>query len=343
MCIKLCSSNKDRDLVTNDIHPKGEQYQPVQHLCTCTFTKFVFLLIVAVLFVEFWGRSLVERVNRGIDGQPSAVRTSNYVINEPATGVFEKHQLPRIVEGFCNGTMKNDDNIPVDVRDLIIGFIREQFHLEWRGTYLFAVHPNPIDFDRTDMSYEFVARIDGRKEIRMRHLGDPEMEFSKHGAQGSKSQDSADHWTSVTLKVSRRLVEEDGWETWATSTVDVPNFHEMLQQKLRVDLNLPKLVIPKNDVQERGDVRYFRVRPNRIYMTRFYCNGDGGGSYEVVPTDEEKPISEEKRNDPSVWLTVNYNYDSTGKWKWDVVDGLKFMKADATSVDPMGGGWCQFL
>eukprot|EP01083_Nonionella_stella_P280580 954486_1 len=113
------STKKGRDLVKNDIHQKGEQYQPVQHLCTCTFTKFVFLLIVAVLFVEFWGRSLVERVNRGIDGPPSAVRTSNYVINEPATGVFEKPQAPRVVDAFYNGSMKNDDNIPVDVRDLI--------------------------------------------------------------------------------------------------------------------------------------------------------------------------------------------------------------------------------
>eukprot|EP01083_Nonionella_stella_P128824 390493_1 len=107
MCIKLCSSNKDRDLVTNDIHPKNEKYQPVQHLCTCTFTKFVFLLIVAVLFVEFWGRSLVERVNRGVDDPPYGVTRVNYVINEPRTDVFEKPQVSRVVDALYNGSMKN--------------------------------------------------------------------------------------------------------------------------------------------------------------------------------------------------------------------------------------------
>eukprot|EP01083_Nonionella_stella_P128825 390494_1 len=342
MCIKLCSSNKDRDLVTNDIHPKNEKYQPVQHLCTCTFTKFVFLLIVAVLFVEFWGRSLVERVNRGIDGPPSAVRTTNYVINEPATGVFEKHQLPRIVEGFCNGTMKNDDNIPVDVRDLIIGFIREQFHLEWRGTYLFAVHPNPIDFDRTDMSYEFVARIDGRKEIRMRHQENifkhywkssdkPEMNFCKHGAQGSKSQDSADHWTSVTLKVSHLDAKRE-WKTWDITTVDVPNFHETLQDKLRDDLHLPELVIPKNkfNVQEYGGVKYFDLSARHLSMTRFYCDSEGGGSYEVVQSDNPRDqLPEEAVSDPAFALTLAYAKDSD---KWREFFGVKFVKADPSSL-----------
>eukprot|EP01083_Nonionella_stella_P128828 390501_1 len=327
----LTSTNKNRGLVNcvkNEIHPRAGKYAPVQP--SRSWTELLILFLVTFV-VSFGACFVLDRVLNGIDHPSSAVTTSNYVINEPATGVFEKHQLPRIVEGFCNGTMKNDDNIPVDVRDLIIGFIREQFHLEWRGTYLFAVHPNPIDFDRTDMSYEFVARIDGRKEIRMRHLGDPEMEFSKHGAQGSKSQDSADHWTSVTLKVSHLDAKRE-WKTWDITTVDVPNFHETLQDKLRDDLHLPELVIPKNkfNVQEYGGVKYFDLSARHLSMTRFYCDSEGGGSYEVVQSDNPRDqLPEEAVSDPAFALTLAYAKDSD---KWREFFGVKFVKADPSSL-----------
>eukprot|EP01083_Nonionella_stella_P280579 954481_1 len=303
-----------------------------------TSIRMLFLTVVAVFFPTFCVGSLVDSDYAKNDYSASVVPTLNYVINE-------EDKAPLLIDGFHREyNMKNDNPLDVDVRNVIIGFIRQPFYLEWRGSILYAIHPNPIDFDfnRAGVRYEFVAKIGEQKEIQIDHHDNgqkgyqrfwkspdkPETTFFLYAAGGNSGDDSADNWTSVTLNVSRRLVEEDGWETWATSTVDVPNFHEMLQQKLRVDLNLPKLVIPKNDVQERGDVRYFRVRPNRIYMTRFYCNGDGGGSYEVVPTDGEILISDELRID-NLSLTVEYN-KVNGKWEW--TDQKKFVKADPSSA-----------
>eukprot|EP01083_Nonionella_stella_P003283 9368_1 len=334
----LTSTNKNRGLVNcvkNEIHPRAGKYAPVQP--SRSWTELLILFLVTFV-VSFGACFVLDRVLNGIDHPSSAVTTSNYVINEPATGVFEKHQLPRIVEGFCNGTMKNDDNIPVDVRDLIIGFIREPFDLKWRGTFLFAVHPHPIDFHRTGVWYEFVAKNNEGKEIRIPYQeytpesewewpDEPEMRFWDCRPLKTRGQDNADQWTSVTLKVSR-LDEKRGWETWPTTTVDVPDFHDTLQEALRKDLNLPELVIPETDVEELGGYQYFHLGPAWIFMTRFYCDGDGGGSYEVVPTDGEILISDELRID-NLSLTVEYN-KVNGKWEW--TDQKKFVKADPSSV-----------
>eukprot|EP01083_Nonionella_stella_P128823 390490_1 len=341
----LTSTNKNRGLVNcvkNEIHPRAGKYAPVQP--SRSWTELLILFLVTFV-VSFGACFVLDRVLNGIDHPSSAVTTSNYVINEPATGVFEKHQLQRIVEGFYNGSMKNDDNIPVDVRDLIIGFIREPFDLKWRGTFLFAVHPHPIDFHRTGVWYEFVAKNKEGKEIRINHdgytpesdwklLDKPEMRFNRYRAGRKRGQDNsaADHWKSVTLKVAYLDEKRERVTWWPTTTVNVPNFHETLQEKLRVDLNLPELEIPKRYVVGKiGDVDYFRLRSYQIDMTRFYCDREGGRSYEVVhdQSDEDDLTSEEFYTDLSFSLYIKYRKVNG---KWDDVQGLKFMKADPSSL-----------
>eukprot|EP01083_Nonionella_stella_P053019 140469_1 len=104
-----------------------------------------------------------------------------------------------------------------------MGFIvdTEPFDLMWRGTVLFAVHKNPIKFEK-DVSYEFVAMTNKGEEITIPHQLDTrsnpktykqEMYLYDYAAGGNN--DSANHWKSVTLKESY---------FGASTTVDVPKF-----------------------------------------------------------------------------------------------------------------------
>eukprot|EP01083_Nonionella_stella_P128826 390496_1 len=324
MCRRHASTNNGRDLVENDIHPKSGEYPSVQNsrswieLHPSRILKILTILMIGCVlcFLQLRDNSEID------DTTPDDV---------PPADVFEK-------PGFYNGFMKNDNHLPVDVRKIIVGFLGEPFDLKWRGTFLFAVHPHPIDFHRTGVWYEFVAKNNEGKEIRIPYQeytpesewewpDEPEMRFWDCRPLKTRGQDNADQWTSVTLKVSR-LDEKRGWETWPTTTVDVPDFHDTLQEALRKDLNLPELVIPETDVEELGGYQYFHLGPAWIFMTRFYCDGDGGGSYEVVPTDGEILISDELRID-NLSLTVEYN-KVNGKWEW--TDQKKFVKADPSSA-----------
>eukprot|EP01083_Nonionella_stella_P128827 390497_1 len=302
-----------------------------------TSIRMLFLTVVTVFFPTFCVGSLVDSDYAKNDYSASVVPTLNYVINE-------EDKAPLLIDGFHREyNMKNDNPLDVDVRNVIIGFIRQPFYLEWRGSILYAIHPNPIDFDfnRAGVRYEFVAKIGEQKEIQIDHHDNgqkgyqrfwkspdkPEKRLLSFIPGGPSGHDSTDHWASVTLKVSR-LDEKRGWETWPTTTVDVPDFHDTLQEALRKDLNLPELVIPETDVEELGGYQYFHLGPAWIFMTRFYCDGDGGGSYEVVPTDGEILISDELRID-NLSLTVEYN-KVNGKWEW--TDQKKFVKADPSSA-----------
>eukprot|EP01083_Nonionella_stella_P003285 9370_1 len=341
----LTSTNKNRGLVNcvkNEIHPRAGKYAPVQP--SRSWTELLILLLVTFV-VPFFAFFVLDRVLHGNDHPSSADTTSNYVIKVPPTGVFEKYQAPLVIDCFYRESMKNDNPLHLDVLNIITGFICEQFVLEWRGTLLVAVHPNPIDFDLTDVWYEFVAKNKEGKEIRINHdgytpesdwklLDKPEMRFNRYRAGRKRGQDNsaADHWKSVTLKVAYLDEKRERVTWWPTTTVNVPNFHETLQEKLRVDLNLPELEIPKRYVVGKiGDVDYFRLRSYQIDMTRFYCDREGGRSYEVVhdQSDEDDLTSEEFYTDLSFSLYIKYRKVNG---KWDDVQGLKFMKADPSSL-----------
>eukprot|EP01083_Nonionella_stella_P196884 724162_1 len=167
MCRRHDSTNKGRDLVTNDIHPKAGKYSPVQLSSTLTQLGIIlFLTIVGLLFVTLWFRSVIGGAFGGIDHT-----TSNEVIKVPTTVVFEKDKAPRVIDGFYKESTKNGNPLHVDVRKLLVSFIGEPFDLEWRGTVLVAVLPHPIDFYRHRIPrYEFVAKNDEGKEILIPHL-----------------------------------------------------------------------------------------------------------------------------------------------------------------------------
>eukprot|EP01083_Nonionella_stella_P280581 954490_1 len=150
MCRRHASTNNGRDLVENDIHPKSGEYPSVQNsrswieLHPSRILKILTILMIGCVlcFLQLRDNSEID------DTTPDDV---------PPADVFEIIKAPLVIDRFYKESMKNDSHLPVGVRKMIVGFLGEPFVLEWRGTLLVAVHPNPIDFDLTDVWYEFVA------------------------------------------------------------------------------------------------------------------------------------------------------------------------------------------